>query len=323
MKCPGKILLALLITTVFACCNQKNSLATKPEIPTQIHTSIYHWKTTFDIDSIETLFLQEHKIDRIYLRMFDVAVEQNYTTGKADIVPIATTKFTSTIPSDIEIVPVTYITIDALRAMSGKESEFASLIVERLLAMCSYNNCGKISEIQLDCDWTASTKSSYINLCQSIKDSLQEKDIQLSITVRLHQLQETPPPTHRGVLMLYNTGALKNPDTRNSILDINDAKPYLKKTQYPIPLGYAYPTFGWGVKFKNNKFHTIVASSDTASSSDEHIRYERPTPAEIIAVKNLVELNLGKPASGNIIYHFDYSQLKNYTTDEINQILSY
>lgn len=123
--------------------------------------SIYYWKTFFDIDLTEMSFLQRRNISRVYLRMFDVAIEQNYQTGSTDIVPIATTELVSSVPKNVEIVPVTYITIDALRAMIGREVESASLIVERLLAMSSYNECGKISEIQLDCDWTNSTKSSY------------------------------------------------------------------------------------------------------------------------------------------------------------------
>ena len=83
---------------------------------------------------------------------FDVATEQDFLNGTTEIVPIATTKFVSEMPAGVDIVPVTYITIEALRAMNGKEDEFAPLIVERLLATASYNYCGDIREIQLDCD---------------------------------------------------------------------------------------------------------------------------------------------------------------------------
>lgn len=121
--------------------------------------------------------------------------------------------------------------------------------------------------------------------------------------------------------MLYNTGALKDFKTKNSILNIDDIKPYLKKVKYSIPLSYAYPAFGWGVKFKGEKFVSIVNENGTPSSPDERIRVERPTAAEILAVKKLVERKLGKPAGGNIVYHLDYSQLKNYTYDEIDKIL--
>lgn len=78
-----------------------------------------------------------------------------------------------------------------------------------------------------------------------------------------------------------------------------------------------------GVKFENNKFVSIVSYENKDISNNENIRYERPTPTEILEVKQLVEENLGKPSSGNILYHLDYSQLKNYTDDEISQILIY
>lgn len=287
------------------------------------HNSIYYWKTTFDISPSEMEFLKKHNIERLYVRMFDVAIEQNLLSETKEVVPIATTKFVSEVPSNLEIVPVTYITVDALRAMEGEEYDFATLIVERLLAMSSYNNCGEIKEIQLDCDWTSTTKSSYIRLCQRVKDLLHFKGIDLSITIRLHQLQEAAPPADRGVLMLYNTGALKNPDTTNSILNINDVKPYIKSKKYSLPLNYAYPTFGWGVKFVNGKFVSIVSEESLPTSKEERIRHERPTSTEVLDVKRLVESKLGKPERGNIIYHLDDSQLKNYTDDEIAKILSY
>jgi hypothetical protein len=285
--------------------------------------SIYHWKTVFGIDSTELAFLQKQEIDRIYLRMFDVATEPDFLNGATEIVPIATTRFTSPIPNNVEIVPVTYITIDALMAMAGRETEIASLIVERLMAMSSYNGCGKTKEIQLDCDWTATTKEIYNKLCRAAMEVLQSKSVELSITVRLHQLKETPPPADRGVLMLYNTGALKDPYTDNSILNIFDVEPYIKPTEYSIPLDYAYPAFGWGVKFNNDKFVSIVPYEESEVSGKEHIRYERPSVQAILEVKELVEDVLGKPQRGNIIYHLDYSQLKHYTDNEISQILSF
>jgi hypothetical protein len=255
--------------------------------------------------------------------MFDVVPEYDFLNSTTDVVPIATTKFVSPVPAGVEIVPVTYITIEALRAMEGREEEFATLMVERMLAMCSYNECGKINELQLDCDWTTATKESYERVCGVVKELLDAKGIALSITVRLHQLRENPPPADSGVLMLYNTGALKRPETENSILSYADVEMYVRPTEYPIPLDYAYPIFGWGVKFADSKFVSIVSYDSDEMSENEHIRYERPRVCTIFAVKELVEKNIGKPARGNILYHLDYSQFKNYTDDEISQILSY
>lgn len=323
MKGLRTICAALISTALLACGGERNSAPSPIHHDISNRNSIYHWKTTFDPDPSEIEFLNKHGIKRVYLRMFDVAPQENLVTGETDVVPIATTKFISPIPAGIEIVPVAYITIDALRAMAGREVTYANLITERLLAMASYNECGTIREIQLDCDWTSTTKSSYDRICHVVKSSLEPKGIELSVTVRLHQLQESAPIAHRGVLMLYNTGALKDPKTYNSILFINDAEPYIKPTSYRIPLDYAYPTFGWGVKFKNNRFVSIVSHDSCTLSDQEYIRYERASSSEILRVKKLVEEKIGRPAKGNILYHLDQSQLKHYSDDEISQILAY
>ena len=319
MKYLFKILLALVAVAALPGCGGRveNSADFVPV------NSIYHWKTVFDLDSAELDFLKKHDIGRVYVRMFDVAPEYDFLNSTTDVVPIATTKFVSPVPVGVEIVPVTYITIEALRAMVGRETEIATFIVERMLAMCSYNECGKINELQLDCDWTKATKESYEKVCGVVKELLDAKGIALSITVRLHQLRVTPPPADSGVLMLYNTGALKRLETVNSILGYDDVAMYIKPTEYPMPLDYAYPVFGWGVKFVDGRFASIVSYESKEMSDNEHIRYERPHIYTILEVKELVEKNIGKPARGNILYHLDYSQFKNYTDDEISQILSY
>ena len=321
MRKTVSVLLGMMVMALFvvSCDNRR---AHEQSGESENFNSIYHWKTVFAPNHAEMAFLKKHDIKRIYLKMFDVVVENNHVMGTTEIVPVATTKFQAPIPKDVEVVPVTYVTLNALRAMQGREREFAALIIERMLAMCSYNDCGVIREVQIDCDWTATTKDSYSLFCQVAKDALAAEDLDLSITVRLHQLHETPPPADRGVLMLYNTGALKDLDTKNSILDIHDAQPYIKEGRYPIPLDYAYPAFGWGIKFADQEFVSIVSEHERPSEG-ESIRVERPTAAEVMAVKQLVEEKLGKSSRGNILYHLDESQLKHYTHDQISSILAY
>lgn len=315
------ILLCLLFVPIIMSCGSGDKKETIQE--EEKKNSIYHWKTTFNLDSIELDFIEKHNIGRIYVKMFDVVIEKN--SLETNIVPIATTKFITKVPSDIEIVPVTFITIDALRYMQEiyNTNEYASLMVERMLAMCSYNECGTIKELQIDCDWTATTRDTYFKLCKEVKNLLAQKDIRLSVTVRLHQLKEAAPPVDKGVLMLYNTGDLKNPDTKNSILDIANVKPYLKEMTYPIPLDFAYPCYGWGIKFNKGIFAGIVSENYVPTGANEKVRVERATASEILEVKQLVEKNIGKPFGGNILYHLDNSQLSKYSSDEINKILVY
>lgn len=307
------------------CGNNRPKNEAKPAAVEQkvAENSIYHWKSTFELDSLELDFIKRHNISRIYTKMFDIAVEHSFVSSALEPVPIATTQFVSIVPEGVEIVPVVYITIEALKSMVNREAEYAELIVERIVAMCNYNSLGAIHEIQFDCDWTESTIKSYVQLCSKASNILDKRDIDLSITLRLHQLAGDVPKVDRAVLMLYNTGALKNPKTRNSILDIVTVKPYVKRVEFPYPLDYAYPVFGWGVKFKDGKFQAIVSENESVAAKDETIRKERPTAEDILKVKRLVESVVGKPDRGSIIYHLDNSQLKNYDDDEIAKIFAY
>ena len=71
------------------------------------------------------------------------------------------------------------------------------------------NDIENVKEIQIDCDWTASTQEAYFEFLHYLKEKAKDKQIQLSATIRLHQLSMTPPPVDRGILMMYNTGDVK------------------------------------------------------------------------------------------------------------------
>ncbi len=320
-----KILILSFIALVIGGCNADHLAGNVPLYGNEVNAenAIYHWRTTFAPDSVERAFVQRHKVERIYLRMFDVVTEFDRLHDKTNVVPAATTRFGGNVPEGVEIVPTAYITVEAMRKI-GKEhaKEYAELIVERMRAMANYNDCGPIREMQFDCDWTASTRKAFFCLCHEACALLHRDSIALSATIRLHQLREAVPPVDRGVLMLYNTGALKNPSTRNSILDIRDVRTYLRKAiRYKLPLAYAYPAFGWGVKFRGDKFDAIVSNPVMQTLAEgETIRMERPTAEEVLAVKRLADLLLGAPASGNVIYHLDKEQLKHLTDDEIDEI---
>ena len=284
--------------------------------------AIYHWRSTFAPDQAELAWLKRHDVGRIYIKMFDVAIGHDDSKGEDAPVPIATTQFAAPVPEGVEVVPTVFITLEALYDMGGQTDEYAALIVERVKAMARHNRLGRIREVQLDCDWTENSRPTYAALCSAARDRLHKDTMQLSITVRLHQLGEDAMPADRGVLMLYNTGSFKNHDTRNSILDVDDMKAYVKgKMAYGIPLDYAYPAFGWGVMFRDGYFEALVSDPDNiALDKGQELRQERASYEDIMQTKHLVEQCLGRPARGNIIYHLDKTQLKHYTDDEIDKI---
>ena len=97
----------------FCSCTGRNTSSLSWNQEDVAHRAAYFWKTTFDLSESEKSFLSDHKIGRLYLRLFDVVVEENWADNSPEVVPVATTRFVSSVPEGLEIVPTVYITLDA------------------------------------------------------------------------------------------------------------------------------------------------------------------------------------------------------------------
>lgn len=290
---------------------------------------VYYWKTVLSLDSIERDYIRRNDIDRAYVRFFDV-VEDNSPLSSEAVIPNATLQVKDTLKVR-KIIPAIYITDGAIKRMKGSERLWAEKIVERVNNMCSYNDFEKPEEIQLDCDWTGSTESIYFNLCSAVKEFWSERRESpvVSSTIRLHQLPHTPPPVDYGVLMLYNTGSFKNPKTTNSIISVDDIKPYLiYLPDYQLHLDFAYPSYTWNLVFRDNEFLGILRDEvptadvrqisgnrylvlrdtiigNTALHKNDIIRCESSSPETVAEVKSMVEKTLGDRPHTDILYHLD------------------
>lgn len=221
-----RLLLALFICICLISCSQDKT--------TETIRSAYYWSTTWQMDSSKKNFIQKHHIKRLYVRFFDVVRDAD-----GEIMPNATLQFDtadekrtteekekeSLMPKGMEIIPVVYIVNDCFKAntktnpirndKSGRKSsdetprQLADKILNRILQMNEANDIENVKEIQIDCDWTASTQEAYFKFLHILKEKAKDKQIQLSATIRLHQLSMTPPPVDRGILMMYNTGDVK------------------------------------------------------------------------------------------------------------------
>ena len=216
--------------------------------------SAYYWSTTWELDSAQRAFLEDNEVSRIYLRYFDVVIDQ-----RGEVMPNATLRFADSIPQGVEIIPTVFIVNDCLT--QGVDS-LGLLILNRVLQMSETHDVANVKEIQIDCDWSKRTQEAYFALLRQLREAALAKGLRVSATIRLHQLSQKVPPVDRGVLMMYNTGDVRRLE-RNPILDMDDAAPYMRHIKgYDLPLSTAYPIFSWQVLVRANRYAGIIHGDD-------------------------------------------------------------
>ena len=136
----------------------------------------------------------------------------------------------------------------------------------------------RLREVQFDCDWTAGTRAQYFAFLRESKKLFAGKLV--SSTVRLYQYKYPDkagvPPVERGMLMCYNAGSVKDPETANSIFDRKEVMAYLEgQARYPLALDYALPVFEWAVLYQDGKFRSILSAA-MLREDYEYRRYLQP-----------------------------------------------
>lgn len=277
----------------------------------------YYWSTTLDIDSQKAAFIKEHDITRLYIRYFDV-VQGN----AGEPVPNATLKFRSLPDSSIEIIPTVFITNECMKAKTGG---LAEKILVRVLQMNETNGVRNVKGVQIDCDWTMTTRKNFFAFMDEMKRLTHEKEMELSVTIRLHQLSQTPPPCDRGVLMMYNTGDVADFNCRKPILNMADAGPYMRYLDgYELPLSSAYPLFRWEVIFRNGKFVGIQHyEEEFPTLPTDSLRTCQPEITDIMKAKEAIEKR--RPDANNEIILYDLSNynIKRFNREDYEKILNH
>lgn len=269
----------------------------KPKpMPTTVR-SVYYWSTTLSMDSVKTAFMRNYDISRMYIRYFDVVADQS---GRA--VPNATLKFATDVPQGIDVVPTVFVMPECLRQ---DRSRLASLIVKRVVQMNETNDVYNVKEIQIDCDWTRSTRLLYYEFMRAMMRECHSRHLKLSSTIRLHQLAQTPPPADRGVLMMYNTGDATDIRCHKPILDMHDAAPYLPRlNDYKLKLSTAYPIFTWRILFRGGRFVGFIHNDgEYPILPSDSIALRQPSAADIIEAVNVIGSR--RPDANNEIILFD------------------
>ena len=238
----------------------------------KVNTSFYYWKTIYKLNPREDSCLRQLHTRQLYVRIMDVDIDDN---GEA--VPISPITFKENLPDTIKIVPVVFIVNDILKGIdTPRLDKLSAHIVDFVGAKVKQAGKQDYRELQIDCDWTATTRDSYFYLLKQItkRTSVQHKI--LSATLRLHQLknQKTSgiPPVNRVMLMCYNMGNLRKYGTQNSILELSELKKYLNGnvSDYPLPMDVGLPLFSWAVAFRDKQYIGISKSLKYTSLIDKN-----------------------------------------------------
>lgn len=281
--------------------------------------SAYYWSTTWDMDSNKADFVQRHHISRIYMRYFDVVKDDESRTA----MPNATIRFKTPVAKGIEIVPVVFIVNDCMKGCTLEDSRvLAEKIFRRIGQMNAANDINGVKEIQIDCDWTASTEKAYFRFLGILREEANAQNIQLSATIRLHQLSMAPPPVDRGVLMMYNTGDHKLLSCHKPILDMRDAAPYIQHLgTYPLPLAAAYPLFRWRILFRDDRFVGIMhADDDFPVLPSDSIVTRQPEMADIMEAVRAVNHQDRSINDEVILFDLNTDNIKRFKPDDYEKI---
>lgn len=305
-----------------------------------VQRSFYYWKTVFGLSPKEAQTLKALSVRKLYVKLFDV----DWDGATASAKPVAKSLFKGRPPGSVVITPVVFITQEPLQRLNetGLDS-LAKNIAALLSSIAAANKLALSNEVQLDCDWTSSTRDSYFHLINGVKGQPFFQGKTVSATIRLHQLkfisQNGMPPVSRGLLMCYNMGNLRRPQTANSILDEDELKKYINNLKaYPLPLDVALPLFDWYVLFDGNAYKGLLRdfkltdeeaarkrlyfATDTVISGREFkagqwLRHETSDAETVKRCAALIGKKLNAKELSVILYHLDEEALTKYSLHEL------
>lgn len=242
----------------------------KDDNPLTVNRGIYYWESKpYYFSNHEVEIIEKTNISKLYIKLFEISYDD-----EIGAIPISKSNFH--LHSDfqnMDVIPCVYIQNNVFSKITSSEIDE---LVENTLFLISKKmdelsaKSTSYSEIQIDCDWTASTKENYFEFLKKIN---QKSDTKLSCTLRLYPYKYNDkmgiPPVDRVMLMCYNLLNPKNNETKNSIYDLNEFKKYTDVTiDYPLPIDVALPKYSWNICYENKTFKGVIHGPQTALKND-------------------------------------------------------
>jgi hypothetical protein len=311
-----------------------------------VSTSFYYWKTVYENNPLERKYLNAMHSKELYVRIMDVDYGDN---GPQPVSPVS---FKSALPDSIQLIPVVFIVNAVLKKQSSRQlDDLAAKIVYYVEGRIKPSGRLSYKELQIDCDWSRSTRDNYFYLLRRIKSNIKLKNKILSATLRLHQLKYQRsngiPPVDRAMLMCYNMGNLRKYGDQNSILDQKELEKYAGKNlgNYPVPLDVGLPVFSWAVVFRHKQYAGISKRLGSVNFTDQQtfkpsgnnlytlqkdlpkfgllrgdeIRLERISADQLFASASYIQKYLSTDTLKIIYFHLDEPMLKHYTYENLSK----
>jgi len=331
----------LLAVILYGCC-EKEPAASR---------GMYYWKNTASELTIqEEATLSKLKVKKLYIKFFEVSgsdgskpVPDAKTTLRFDAAQKA--KLSAT-----EIVPVVFVRNEVLKkttlaAIHELAGNIVFLVKKYYGERFQLNGQSLLSELQIDCDWTPSTKDNYFLLLREIK---KQSSLELSCTLRLYPYKYPKemgiPPVDRATLMCYNLIHPLDFEDRNSILETSELEKYLRGVAaYPLELDVVLPVFSWMHIYRSRQFSGMLSrNAGELEGSIKKIRpmwyevtretsvdgrflkpgdllkFEEVTPAEIHKAIKLLKKNIRFGTNSTLsLYHLDKNMLQNNSYENL------
>lgn len=332
------ILFSVIFLLTFLSCQQEKI---------DITPAFYYWRTQLELSKQEATTLDSLAIQKLYVKFFDV----DWDPLAQAPVPLASLEWQQADFQRTAIVPTIFITNRTLEnTLPEAIPELGQHISKKITALLQGH---PISEIQLDCDWTSTTKEKFFEFLRQIK--VHFPNTLLSCTIRLYQIKFSDktgiPPADRGMLMFYNMGEISDWETENSILDVQDAKSYLAKLKdYPLKLDVALPIYSWGAIYRNDQLYKLVHQlqrdeiEDTTKYNliapnryilktntilrghflepNDQIRIEGVQASALVESAKLLAKHLPSENRSIVFYHLDEQSLRPFSVSVLKDIVT-
>lgn len=318
---------------------------------TEVTRAFYYWKSNEPwLTDDDQEMLSSLETQKLYVKFFEVSPDAVFGT-----IPTAKLRLEvghNQIPVHTEIIPTVFVRNEALKGLrEGQIDTLAdnlAFLIEKYYNERFPNLERPYTEIQIDCDWTPSTKDNYFRLLKVLKGAT---DKTLSCTLRLYPYKYSDvmgvPPVDKAMLMCYN---LINPlahENKNSILEAPELEAYLRDVDdYPLHLDIALPVFSWMHLYHNKQFTGLsertpqdlegslrkirpmwyeftrdVPVGDHFMKAGDLLKYEAVTPETIRETIALLQEYIGFDDNTTVaLFHLDGAHLKQQRHEDLLSI---